>query len=119
MRSPSTGRPRTYSAESGYVYQYVFSGYRQMKRRDDRLTEYVFEITSGRAPAFTTKIVLSDFAMRSSVAGGRDLSGSERFGIAKVALKRSLDSYDHPSAIPAELVVPEEELREISEMLDL
>jgi hypothetical protein len=57
--------------------------------------------------------------MRSSVAGGRDLSSSERYGIAKVALKRSLDGYDHPSAIPAELLVPEEELHEISEILDL
>jgi hypothetical protein len=118
-RNPSVGRPRTYSAESGYVYQYVFSGYRHLSRRNDRLTEYVFEVTSGRGPAFATKIVLSEFAMRCSVADGRDLSASERFGIAKLALKRSLDTYDHPSAVPAELIVAEHELREISEILDL
>lgn len=119
IRTPSTGRPRTYSADSGYVYQYTFAGFRERRAGGARDVEYVFEITTGRAPAFPLVILLTERDLRASIARDRDLTASERYGVAKLALKRALDAFEHPAAIPPLLAPDADELAAIGEILDL
>jgi hypothetical protein len=89
-------RWKTYSAQSGYVYQYIFEGV-----RDDR--EYVFRAVSGPQIEMTLQVELDTGAW---VEENRPLSEIERFGIAKMALLRALDDSVKPGLIrpdPAEV----------------
>lgn len=119
VRVPSSGRPRTYSAESGYVYQYSFIGFRRVDSRADARFEYVFELSTGRMPPVGLNVILKDVLLRESIAAERELTASERYGVAKLALKRALDAFDHPSALEPTLIPGVEELHAIGEVLDL
>jgi hypothetical protein len=84
------GRPRlkTYSAESGYVYQYTFAG----QRAKESGTEYVFEVSRDRNSRFRASILVADAVTRSwQETHGRELISGERYAIAKLALQRFLD----------------------------
>jgi hypothetical protein len=85
------GRPRlkTYSAETGYVYQYTFAG----QRARERGTEYVFDVSRDRTSRFRASVFVSDAGTRSwQETHGRELISGERYAIAKLALQRFLDS---------------------------
>jgi hypothetical protein len=85
------GRPRlkTYSAETGYVYQYTFAGQRAGRRG----TEYVFDVSRDRTSKFRASVFVGDPGTRSwQEAHGRELISGERYAIAKLALQRFLDS---------------------------
>jgi hypothetical protein len=117
---PRPGRQKTYSAESGYVYQYALSSFRQRRDAGDFVHEYTFTVTSGVMGMLRVTV-----ALRASVLGawemarGRELSASERFGIAKIALKRAFDDASSPAAL-GNVIAPERaEVEEISEYLDL
>jgi hypothetical protein len=114
------GRQKTYSAESGYVYQYALSDFRQRRELREFVNEYTFTVTSGG-----TRTAAVTVALRSSVldawemSRGRDLTASERFGIAKIALKRAFDDASSPVAL-GNVIAPERaEVEEISRYLDL
>jgi len=84
------GRPRlkTYSAESGYVYQYTFAG----QRTRESGTEYVFEVSRDRSCRFRASIFVANAVTRSwQETHGRELISGERYAIAKLALQRFLD----------------------------
>jgi hypothetical protein len=75
-------RWKTYAAQSGYVYQYIFQGL-----KDER--EYLFHAVSGEDIAMTCAV---EFNADTWVQANRELSEIERYGIAKMALLRSLDT---------------------------
>jgi len=81
-------RWKTYAAQSGYVYQYVFEGVRNEE-------EYVFRATSGPEIEMTLEVVLDQKVLDPWVRDNRALTEMERYGIAKMALMRALD--DDPS----------------------
>lgn len=87
------GRPRlkTYSAETGYVYQYNFAG----QRATESATEYVFDVSRDRGSRFRASVFVADAGIRSwQEAHGRELISGERYAIAKLALQRFLDSLE-------------------------
>lgn len=45
---PKVRREKSYSADSGYVYQYFHEGYREMKLAGELGAEYVFDVSSDR-----------------------------------------------------------------------
>jgi hypothetical protein len=97
-REPLTGAPairrhKTYSAESGYVYQYQYSGSRAIP--DGR--EYVFMATAARCAEFPVTVVLHDAALEPwERRHRRALTAPERFAVAKLSMKRAFDERESP-----------------------
>ncbi|MGH9580577.1 MAG: hypothetical protein ACRD2R_06255, partial [Terriglobales bacterium] len=68
---------KTYSAESGYVYQYYFVGRREALADDPEApaTEFVFDATSDRKTTFAVSVFLKPAALESWAAShGRRLT---------------------------------------------
>ena len=102
--SPTVRRQKTYSAQSGYVYQYYFAGMR-MREQDGSLgTQYVFDVTADRKSFFETSLFLERRVLESwTRQHGRDLNASEIYGIAKILLFRAFDEKENPEALRKEL----------------
>ena len=115
----STGRPRTYSADSGYVYQYAFAGLRRVRRHGEGYIEYVFDVTGGRGQPSRVAILLAEARLPEWTGTNREVTASERYGIAKVCLKRALDRFPDPGSMEAQVVPGQAEILEIAEALDL
>ena len=114
-RGPGSERPKTYSADSGYVYEYSFAGF----RRSGGSIEYVFSVTGGRTAAVRVRVVLPEAEVREWTGRDRDLTASERYGIAKVCLKHALDRAPNPQSVAREVAPAREEIAEVADLLDL
>ncbi|MFQ5694699.1 MAG: hypothetical protein ACE5HB_01785, partial [Terriglobia bacterium] len=77
----SVRRSKTYSAETGYVYQYHFEGVRSQVRREGRAgSEYVFVVTRDRKHHFELPVFLRRDAVEAwCAAHGRELNGGEQY----------------------------------------
>ena len=118
--APRLGREKTYSADSGYVYQYSLSSFRQHRAAGDFVNEYTFLVSTARngpkpLPVHLRTTVLDGWER----AHGRELSASERFGIAKIALKRAFDEAADPAAVRDPVIPGSAEIEEISQFLGL
>ena len=60
---PAVRRQKTYSAQTGYVYQYFYEGYRPSS--GERGTEYVFDVSADRKTSAPTSVLVSDAAVES------------------------------------------------------
>ena len=117
--APSRPRVKTYSAESGYVYQYQFAGQRPASRDRDTGIEYVFHVSADRKTTSPLVIFVEDAIVDGwMAANGRDLRGSHRYGIAKMALRRALDERPPEQAF-AEIRPDAVEIAAILEELDI
>ena len=101
--APLTGRPavrrqKTYSAQTGYVYQYFYEGYRASA--GERGTEYVFDVSADRRTSAPVSVLVSDAAVESwQKETARTLSGTEKYAVAKMALFQALDERAAPEAL--------------------
>lgn len=90
-----TTRPlKTYSAQTGYVYQYYFVGQRAALVDDPEApsTEYVFDLTSDRKTTFAVSVFLPPSALEHWASmRGRELTEPERYAGVKMRLLRALD----------------------------
>jgi hypothetical protein len=126
---PAVRRTKTYSALSGYVFQYVYAGYRQQGPDAERPTgqtarDYVFLVASQRQAEQELGIRLPD-AIPIALArhAGRPVSPKECYALAKLKLFRVLDEWNvadsNPGVIPKTACVTPEEAMEFWETLDL
>jgi hypothetical protein len=93
--APAVRRKKTYSAQSGYVYQYFYEG--QRPAAPEPGTEYVFEVSSDRKTTAQVSVFVSAEAVESwEQETGRTLSGTERYAIAKMALFQAFDDRETP-----------------------
>lgn len=119
--APLTGAPRkarlkTYSAESGYVYQYVFVGQRPVTSRRAGV-EYAFEVCWDRKTNHRVWVLISDDALAPWVRdNGRTLTNSERYAVAKLALRNAFDTRS-PERIGEPIAPGPDEARAILEEL--
>ncbi len=98
--APAVPRLKTYSAESGYAYQYLFRGRRETRRREGRGTEYVFDVLSGSRAYMPVAVFLPERAAASWEARrGRALVQAERYAIAKMALFGAFDEREQPAEL--------------------
>jgi hypothetical protein len=85
---------KTYSAQTGYVYQYYFVGQRPALTDDPEspFTEYIFDVTSDRKTTFAVSIFLPPQAL-ADWAGvrGRELTEPEQYAGVKLRLLRGFD----------------------------
>ena len=102
--APAVRRQKTYSAQSGYVYQYFYEGRRSMSPH--RGTEYVFNVSADRKTSSPVSVFISDEAMANwQQESGRTLSTTEQYAIAKMALFQAFDEHETPEALGTDVHV--------------
>lgn len=87
-------RLKTYTGQTGYVYQYYFVGKRAALAADPEApaTEYVFDVTSDRKTTFAVSIFVPPRALESwATARGRSLSAPEQYAAVKLRLMQAFD----------------------------
>jgi len=118
--APAVRRQKTYSAESGYVYQYFYEGQRPAQRDDAHGAQYVFNVSSDRKSSFPVSVFLSDAVLESWQAEhGRQLGSTERYAVAKMALFQAFDRRSAPSDMNEEVRVQPEDVDTILATLDI
>src|ERR1700704_2041847 len=94
--APAVRREKTYSAESGYVYQYFYEGQRAAKRQSGSGTQFVFHVSADRKSSFPVSVFVSDSALEVwETEHDRTLSSTERYAVAKMALFQAFDQREH------------------------
>ena len=118
--APATRRMKTYSAQSGYVYQYFYEGQREFRSPPGQGTEYVFQISADRKNWENASVLVGDAALRAwQEAHGRELSSTERYAIAKMALFQAFDERPTPAGMRGEIHVRKADIEGIVESLGL
>ena len=87
-------RLKTYTGQTGYVYQYYFVGKRPALEGDPEApsTEYIFDVTSDRKTTFAVSIFLPPQALESwAISRGRSLSEPEQYAAVKLRLMQAFD----------------------------
>jgi hypothetical protein len=113
-------RIKSYSAESGYVYQYQFQDVHPAKQEKLKGNEYVYYVSSDRKKMFPVRIFVDlDALNRWAKATSRALTGTEEYAVAKMRLFEAFDRGDELSATGPALVVDESNLNALLERLDL
>lgn len=94
-------RLKTYSAESGYVYQYYFLESQPRRRLLGRSgTAFRFHVTSDRKNFFVVEVVVEENALRGwERAHGRGLAETEQYAAAKMRLFRAFDESPSPQEL--------------------
>lgn len=89
-------RMKSYSADTGYVWQYYFEEVRSQQVRAGRAgSEYVFIVSRDRKHAYPVPIFLRREALDTwAAAHGRPLSGAEQYAAVKMRLFRAFDEID-------------------------
>lgn len=121
MAQPETvRRVKSYSAASGYVYQYQFQDAHPSTRVEASGNEYIYYISADRKTMFPIRIfVRRDAVERWSNQTGRTLTGTEEYAAAKMRLFQALDDMEDFATSRPELTVDDSNLSELLERLDL
>jgi hypothetical protein len=94
--APRVRRQKTYSAQSGYVYQYYYEGSRPIAGG----REYVFDVSYDRKTSFPASVVVRGEGIAQwNQEHGRELTESEQYAIAKLALMQAFDERDDPAGM--------------------
>jgi hypothetical protein len=116
--APAVRRQKTYSAQSGYVYQYFYEGQRRTSSQQG--TEYVFNVSHDRKTSSQISVFINDEAMLSwQQESGRTLSTTEKYAIAKMALFQAFDERETPEAAAADVEVGPADVRTILASLNI
>ncbi len=84
-------RTKTYSADTGYVYQYVYRGYREFFQEESG-KEYVFSATRDRRHHFSITVrLLEREIVDCGRRAGRELLHAEHYALVKMTLFEALD----------------------------
>jgi len=118
--APAVRRQKTYSAESGYVYQYFYEGRRPASREGKPGVQFVFNVSADRKSSFPVSVFVSDEALESWQQGhARELGSTERYAIAKMSLFRAFDQRPAPDAMSEEVRVQAADAESILATLDI
>ncbi len=114
--APQVRRVKTYSAESGYVYEYVYEGWRAARDR----AEFVFSVSADRKTYRPVAVSLEAAAVAAwEGAHGRELSANERHALATIALRQALDERTSPALAFAAVRVRAADIGALAGLLDL
>ena len=121
MGSRPQRRVKSYSGETGVVYQYVFVGQRRVRRGWWRPgTEYVFDVCTDRKTNFPVPVFIYDDAVRSwEKVHRRPLSPTEQYAAAKMRLFRAFDRSERLQQEAASIVVDAATIEELLSALDI
>jgi len=111
-------RMKTYTGQTGYVYQYYFVGKREAlaDAPEAPATEYIFDITPDRKTMFAVSIFVRREALAAWAAQhGRPLTDSEQYAAAKMRLFQALDEIENLRSSSRRLPV---DAGNVAELLD-
>ena len=95
-------RMKTYTGQTGYVYQYYFVGKRQAlpNEADAPAVEFIFDVTADRKTMFAVSVFLKESALDEWEAKhGRALTDSEQYAAAKLRLFQGFDGIGHKCSL--------------------
>ena len=123
-RPDAVRRVKSYSAATGYVFQYFFYEVNRTRRGLAAGTEYVYRVTADREEMHPLRIFVERAAVEKwAKRAGRALTGTEEYAVAKMRLFRAFDELPELATATAdrwpELRVDETNLEELLEALDL
>lgn len=121
MPKPDTVRRiKSYSAASGYVYQYQFQDVRPAQDPSTPGNEYVYYVSADRKTMFPIFILVRRDAVDTwAQQNGRALTGTEEYAAAKMRLFEALDEVDDFAASRPKLTVDASNIGSLLERLDL
>lgn len=119
-RPEAVRRVKSYSAATGYVYQYYFYEVERARRGASSGTEYVYMVSADRKHVFQVKVfVVKDALEKWSSRTGQQLTGTEEYALAKMRLLQAFDEVEGLAAEPPELAVDDTNLDNLLSRLDL
>src|ERR1035441_9219441 len=81
--APAVRRLKTYSAQSGYVYQYFYEGQRPLPSGGKSGLEFVFTVSADRKSWHAVSVLVAEEALRAwQQAHAYALSSTERYAVA-------------------------------------
>jgi hypothetical protein len=118
--APAVRRMKTYSAQSGYVYQYFYEGHRDYRISGDAGIEYVFSVSADRKTWSEISVMVGQAAVHDwEQRHSRELSPTERYAISKIALFQAFDERAEPSSMKDPVLVRPADVEAIVETLGL
>ena len=118
--SPAVRRLKTYTSQSGYVYEYFYEGRRPFHSGSDSGAEFVFSISASRKAWRPVSVLVSDSAVQSwESAHARALTPTERYAIAKMSLFQAFDERSTPALMKSPIGARAADIAAILETLDL
>jgi hypothetical protein len=103
--APTVRRQKTYSAQSGYVYQYFYQGHRDAQR-GEAAAEYVFDVSADRKNSIPVSVVIERHAVEEwQSRHGRELGANEQYAVAELALFQAFDERENPALMKQEVRV--------------
>src|ERR1700690_2323858 len=116
--APPVRRQKTYSAQSGYVYQYYYEG--QRPPRPERGVEFVFDVSADRKTSTAVSVLVPEDVVESWQRDhGRALNSTERYAIAKMALFQAFAQRESPAGMSAPVRVDVAAATEILQTLEI
>ena len=115
-------RMKTYTAQSGYVYQYYFVGKRAALADEPNApaAEYIFDITTGSQALYAISIFLRGDALDFwEHKNGRPLNDAEQYAAAKLRLFRGFDEEEDLLDGERKLAIGSSDIVELLESLRL
>jgi hypothetical protein len=118
--APAVRRLKSYSAQSGYVYQYFYEGQRPFRSGGESGIEFVFSVSADRKAFHPVSVLVSESALLGwEQAHDHTLSSTERYAISKMALFQAFDERATPDLMKQEVRVRAADVSAINETLGL
>ncbi len=119
-RPEAARRVKSYSAATGFVYQYYFYEIEKTKRGSAAGTEYVYMVSVDRKTVFPLRVFVRRDAVESWAGrAGRPLSGTEEYAIAKMRLFQAFDEVEDINSKSPDLIVDDSNLDALLNQLDI
>jgi hypothetical protein len=118
--TPAVRRLKTYSAQSGYVYQYYYEGHRDFRAGGETGSEFVFQFSADRKVWEPASVMVSAAAVAEwERAHQRRLSPTELYAVSKISLFQAFDERPLPAQMKEAVWVRTADLDGIVETLVL
>jgi len=113
-------RVKSYSATSGYVYQYQFHEVHPSRDAKAPGNEYIYYVSADRKTMFPIRVFIRRDALdRWTKQTGRALTGTEEYALAKMRLFQAFDDVEDFSSSRPDLSVDDTNVDELLARLDL
>ncbi len=113
-------RVKTYTAQTGLVYEYYFVGQREALSLDVPAIEFIFDVISDPRVRYSVSVFVRQDGLESWAAShGRKLGDPERYAAAKLRLQQGFDEIEDMLEAGRSLAVDAENIEEILAPLGL
>lgn len=119
-RPEAVRRVKSYSAQTGYVYQYYFYEVEKAHCGDSAGTDYVYMVSIDRKSVFPVKIFVEKAALEKwSARTGQGLTGTEEYAVAKMRLFQAFDEIEELPKHSGEITVDDTNVDALLSQLDV